>query len=262
MNVQEINVGFIVKFVHITQERLLATGSGGRICIYKRSGVEYTQTQSIQTHESVIVGLTDYQNYEGFVFGGNSNTFSVYELADASYELTHQELIGKVVNEVIIDSDQLYLIVETGTSLITYYRCPPECQSCFFPNNCSACATGYTLTAGKCLPKNNQPSHCVKNEFTKDDICREYCARECETCDQTKHDCIECAALHQKNEEGKCEAVGSLSIFVSVRPFLNMMRRRGTKWVFMMVDDLWLYQYHQQEYDGTIRVVFQTISLI
>ena len=92
--VQEINVGFIVKFVHITQERLLATGSGGRICIYKRSGVEYTQTQSIQTHESVIVGLTDYQNYEGFVFGGNSNTFSVYELADASYELTHQEPIG------------------------------------------------------------------------------------------------------------------------------------------------------------------------
>ena len=64
------------------------------------------------------------------------------------------------------------------------------------------------------------------------------------------------------NEEGKCESIASLNIFVSVRPFLNMIRRRGTKWVFMMVDDLWLYQYHEQEYDGIIKDVFETISLI
>ena len=32
--------------------------------------------------------------------------------------------------------------------------------------------------------------------------------------------------------------------------------------MFMMVDDLWLYQYHQQEYDGIIKVVFETISLV
>ena len=64
------------------------------------------------------------------------------------------------------------------------------------------------------------------------------------------------------NEDGKCEAITSLSIFVSLRPFLNMIRRRGTKWVFMMVDDLWLYQYHGQEYDGIIKIVFETISYI
>ena len=32
--------------------------------------------------------------------------------------------------------------------------------------------------------------------------------------------------------------------------------------MFMMVDDLWLYQYHQQEYEGIIRDVFRTISFI
>ena len=30
----------------------------------------------------------------------------------------------------------------------------------------------------------------------------------------------------------------------------------------MVIDDLWLYQYHQQEYDGIIKVVFETIALI
>ena len=32
--------------------------------------------------------------------------------------------------------------------------------------------------------------------------------------------------------------------------------------MFMMVDDLWLYQYHQQRYEGIIRDVFRTIAFI
>ena len=31
--------------------------------------------------------------------------------------------------------------------------------------------------------------------------------------------------------------------------------------VFMVVDDLWLYEYHQKEYDGILKNVFTTISL-
>ena len=30
----------------------------------------------------------------------------------------------------------------------------------------------------------------------------------------------------------------------------------------MMLDDLWLYQYHQKEYEGIIRDVFATIAFI
>ena len=33
------------------------------------------------------------------------------------------------------------------------------------------------------------------------------------------------------------------------------------KMLFMVVDDLWLYEYHQKEYDGTLKTVFNTISL-
>ena len=53
-----------------------------------------------------------------------------------------------------------------------------------------------------------------------------------------------------------------LSIFTDIRPFLNLVRRKGIKWIFMVVDDLWLYQYHKQDYDGVVEDVFRTISFI
>ena len=51
-------------------------------------------------------------------------------------------------------------------------------------------------------------------------------------------------------------------MFKNIRPFLNALRKRGVKWIFMMVDDLWLYQYHQQQYEGIIRDVFKTIAFV
>ena len=54
----------------------------------------------------------------------------------------------------------------------------------------------------------------------------------------------------------------TLSIFVDVRPFLNVLKKRGFKWVFLVVDDLWLYQYHQRQYEGIIRDVFKTIAFV
>ena len=41
-----------------------------------------------------------------------------------------------------------------------------------------------------------------------------------------------------------------------------MLKKRGHRWIFMMVDDLWLYQYHQRQYEGIIRSIFATIALI
>ena len=53
-----------------------------------------------------------------------------------------------------------------------------------------------------------------------------------------------------------------LLIFTDIRPFLNLIRKRGFKWAFMVVDDLWLYQYHKRDYDGIVKNVFITISFI
>ena len=47
-----------------------------------------------------------------------------------------------------------------------------------------------------------------------------------------------------------------------MRPLLNLIRKRGMKFVFLMIDDLWLYQYHKKKYDGIVRAVFKTISFI
>ena len=47
-----------------------------------------------------------------------------------------------------------------------------------------------------------------------------------------------------------------------VRPFLNVIRRKGIRFLFMAIDDLWLYNYHNKKYKGIIRDVFITIKFI
>ena len=75
--------------------------------------------------------------------------------------------------------------------------------------------------------------------------------------------CEECAEFYTKNEKGECVIENrGLSIFTDIRPLLNLLRRRGLKWIFMVVDDLWLYQYHEREYDGIVADVFRTISFV
>lgn len=55
---------------------------------------------------------------------------------------------------------------------------------------------------------------------------------------------------------------GGMEIITKIRPFLNFIKRKGFKALFLVVDDLWLYDYHQKQYDGTLEVVFHTISFI
>ena len=54
----------------------------------------------------------------------------------------------------------------------------------------------------------------------------------------------------------------AIKVIKDIRPFINIIRKRGLKFIFFMVDDLWLYQYHKREYDGVMRKVFETISFL
>ena len=79
----------------------------------------------------------------------------------------------------------------------------------------------------------------------------------------TRTDCVECAEFYEKDQNGKCAIQSQgLSIFVSIRPLLNVLKKRGNRWIFMMLDDLWLYQYHQKQYEGIIKEMFITIAFI
>ena len=40
----------------------------------------------------------------------------------------------------------------------------------------------------------------------------------------------------------------------------NFIRRRGIKSLLFAIDNLWLYNFHQQEFDGTTRSVLETIA--
>ena len=53
-----------------------------------------------------------------------------------------------------------------------------------------------------------------------------------------------------------------LGLLVKARVFLNFMKRRGLKTLFVALDDLWLYNFHKVEYDGSVEVVFKTIKFI
>ena len=104
---------------------------------------------------------------------------------------------------------------------------------------------------------------CVQQKINKEGICEVYCDEACKSCNQTRYDCVECAEFYAKDEEGRC-VVGSqvLSVFKGIRPFLNVLKLRGHKFLFVALDDLWLYHYHQQEYEGSIREVFKVISFV
>ena len=94
-------------------------------------------------------------------------------------------------------------------------------------------------------------------------MCDEYCHRKCRSCNQTRTDCIECAEFYAKDDRGQCVVESQvLGIVAKVRPVLNFIKRRGVKALFLAVDDLWLYNYHRNQYDGTALVVFETIQFI
>ena len=165
--------------------------------------------------------------------------------------------IGKTILTSTIDASGFYFAAIADTKLYTFYQCPDSCSACTFPNNCSACRAGYILNGSTCVLLNQSLSHCVKNVFIKGDICKEYCDEKCKTCNQTRNDCYECSEFYIKNSAGDCVMKNDvLEMITKVRPFLNFMRRKGLKSMFAAVDDIWLYNYHKMEYDGTVQNVF------
>ena len=74
---------------------------------------------------------------------------------------------------------------------------------------------------------------------------------------------MECADFYRMNGKGHCVIKGdTLDLITKIRPFLNFIKRKGMKSLFLAVDDLWLYEYHKQEYDGSTKVVLSTIRFI
>ena len=65
------------------------------------------------------------------------------------------------------------------------------------------------------------------------------------------------------DRNGEC-AIENPILFVLAksRPALNLIRRRGLKGLFFIFGDLWLYNFHQQQYDGSTQTVIEIIALI
>ena len=101
---------------------------------------------------------------------------------------------------MVEDTGLYYTFYASDGNMRLYFGCPDQCSSCSFPNNCSACAPGFTLNGVTCLANppsptsnNNNYTHCVNNKFQVGNICVEYCHKKCKTCNSTRTDCIECS---------------------------------------------------------------------
>ena len=144
-------------------------------------------------------------------------------------------------------------------SFIYYYSCPPECSSCVFPNYCTSCSEGYSLNGSQCI---QSPNNCVHQKAYKGGMCEEYCHRSCKSCREAE-ECIECAELYARDAGGKCVVENmALAALKDAMPFMGAVKKRGFKMFFLSLEDLWLYNYHRQSYDGFAGQVFSTISFL
>ena len=76
-------------------------------------------------------------------------------------------------------------------------------------------------------------------------------------------DCYECADFYHRDRNGECVIQSqALSLAAKARPVLNFIKGRGLKSLMVGLNGLWLYNYHNQTYDGTVLTVFETIRFV
>lgn len=69
--------------------------------------------------------------------------------------------------------------------------------------------------------------------------------------------------MYTRDNNGKCVIESNeLLIIGKVRFFLNLIRRKGFKFMLMMLDDIWLYNYHKQSYDGIMKETLDLIQVL
>ena len=121
---QEFNVGFPVFGLLLDSKRLIVSGISAKVCVYESAGTEYWPHQTIETIEPLIYDLFASEDLEQLFLGGHSGRVSTYENVNGSYTLAEEIFIGEIVGEVFADEKELYLMIQTINSMITYYRCP------------------------------------------------------------------------------------------------------------------------------------------
>ena len=90
---------------------------------------------------------------------------------------------------------------------------------------------------------------CVGNKVLVGNICQEYCSKKCKTCTDTRNDCVECAEFYFKDESGNYvvenQALWSVTV---IRPILNLIYAKSLRFLILLLNDIWLYNYHKIQY--------------
>ena len=166
---QTIYAGFQVFFINHIPGKLEVHGFSFNALFFEHDGTEYKLIQTIVTASFIIRKTIKTDDFSRFVFGGSSLKMEMYEKLNGTYELTEELELGKNIYQIATDPRWLYFIVTTfEPSIDVLYRCPEECSSCSFPNNCTSCQEGYALEGGVCQVI---MTNCVQNKFIKGKVC-------------------------------------------------------------------------------------------
>ena len=190
---QRIALGFMCFTINIINNLIEVHGFSSELRFYEFNGSQYVLKCTVFTNETVIKEISVLENGEKIMLGGHSQNISSYTYSNGSFELAGQLHVGEDVMEVFVHQGELYFLYTTSMTIEVLFRCPDECSTCHFPNNCTACIQGYRLQGVKCVENPKHPTHCVQNKFAAKGICEEYCDRRCKTCNMTRGDCVECA---------------------------------------------------------------------
>ena len=105
---------------------------------YQFNGIDYVLDMLFPTNETKIYQMYISEDFTKFVYGGDYSTIYLYEKINGSYEERYSKNIGNMIYTATLSYRSDYLIVtDNNRKLYTFYKCPPECTNCYFPNNCS-----------------------------------------------------------------------------------------------------------------------------
>lgn len=164
------------------------------------------------------------------------------------------------------------------TTFETFYI--DDIYPCDSNAGCS-CIASYCFTTPACITCNNTGLPCVYFPvaptpppgsnisstgycFLRDQkgTCTIFCELSCGSCMNDSSFCLTCRSQYYQLSDGQCRASDQFKILATCLSLLNTLKITGVQSLYLFVDRIELYNYHPNNYTGTLQSVFYFVDYI
>lgn len=230
---------------------LLVNGKASSVDVYVGTPTGgYVLNQSIVTQNTQCESCLVSADKTLITVGGPSNgvyTFT-FNQTTGLFEPNGNIYLGSTrVAGAAYSSDIFIVCMSSSIGTIAFFECKVTgCLSCEFAGYCKSCDQGTTLINGKCLLP--EQMICLDGKI-KNGICVTYCSKKCAACVGSADNCVGCGFGRRMSQSGQCVPTNSdMNIIGVVYAILSDLRVSRVKFLFLLLDDYELYQYHRPEY--------------